>query len=92
MVSGALIIDQSRVSAASALLRIKGRLRAPVPSVVNDSGRVLTKLLPGPRNRLYPDRDGVEDVMGAEVADGELGCRVAVRRQVGAGADWIKVT
>lgn len=29
--------------------------------------------------------------MGAEVADGEMECRRAVRRQVGVGADWIKV-
>ena len=28
---------------------------------------------------------------GAEVADGVEECRKAVRRQVGAGADWIKV-
>ena len=28
---------------------------------------------------------------GAEVADGVKECRKAVRRQVGAGADWIKV-
>jgi hypothetical protein len=44
MVSGALIVEQSRVLAASALLRIKGRLRAPVLSVVNDSGRVLIEV------------------------------------------------
>lgn len=29
--------------------------------------------------------------MGAEVVDGETECRKAVRRQIGAGADWIKV-
>ena len=29
--------------------------------------------------------------MGAEVADGDVECKKAVRRQVGAGADWIKV-
>jgi hypothetical protein len=29
--------------------------------------------------------------MGAEVADGLDECRKAVRRQVGAGADWVKV-
>ena len=40
---------------------------------------------------MYPDRDGVEGVMGAEVADGEVECVKAVRRQIGAGADWIKV-
>lgn len=46
----------------------------------------------GPRNKLYPNRDGIEGVMGAEPADGEVECKKAVRRQVGAGADWIKVT
>lgn len=45
----------------------------------------------GPKNALYPDRDGVEGVMGAEVADGEVECAKAVRRQVGAGADCIKI-
>lgn len=28
---------------------------------------------------------------GAQVADGPLGCRIAVRQQIAAGADWIKV-
>ncbi|EKM60544.1 uncharacterized protein PHACADRAFT_189669 [Phanerochaete carnosa HHB-10118-sp] len=45
----------------------------------------------GPKNPLYPDRDGVEGVIGAEVADGEVECAKAVRRQIGAGADWIKI-
>ena len=45
----------------------------------------------GPKNKLYPDRDGVEGIMGAEVVDGETECRKAVRRQIGAGADWVKV-
>ncbi|EEB89103.1 hypothetical protein MPER_12842, partial [Moniliophthora perniciosa FA553] len=30
-------------------------------------------------------------VMGADVADGVDGCVAAVRRQIGAGADWVKV-
>ncbi|KAI0803227.1 hypothetical protein BC629DRAFT_1581094 [Irpex lacteus] len=45
----------------------------------------------GPKNKLYPDRNGIEGVFGAEVADGVTACKAAVRRQVGAGADWIKV-
>ncbi|KIP04019.1 hypothetical protein PHLGIDRAFT_110162 [Phlebiopsis gigantea 11061_1 CR5-6] len=45
----------------------------------------------GPKNILYPEHDGVEGIMGAEVADGEVECVKAVRRQIGAGADWIKV-
>lgn len=30
--------------------------------------------------------------MGAEVADGVQECEMAVKRQIGAGADWIKVS
>ncbi|KAF7971019.1 hypothetical protein HWV62_7386 [Athelia sp. TMB] len=36
------------------------------------------------------NQDGVEGITGAEVADGIDGCVKAVRRQIGAGADWIK--
>ena len=46
----------------------------------------------GPRNPLYPNRSGVEDIIGAEIADGVEGCVKAVRRQIGAGADWVKVS
>ncbi|KAI0095185.1 hypothetical protein BDY19DRAFT_902185 [Irpex rosettiformis] len=46
----------------------------------------------GPKNKLYPERSSIEGVFGAEVADGITACKVAVRRQVGAGADWIKLT
>lgn len=35
--------------------------------------------------------EGVEGITGAEAVDGPHQCRQAVRRQVGAGADWIKV-
>ncbi|KAK7695152.1 hypothetical protein QCA50_002342 [Cerrena zonata] len=45
----------------------------------------------GPKNRLYPNRTGVEGITGAETADGVDECIKVVRRQVGAGADWIKV-
>ncbi|CAL1694758.1 unnamed protein product [Somion occarium] len=45
----------------------------------------------GPRNRLYPNRAGVEGKTGAEAADGVDECIKVVRRQVGAGADWIKL-
>ncbi|KAI0079545.1 hypothetical protein K474DRAFT_1591735 [Panus rudis PR-1116 ss-1] len=46
----------------------------------------------GPKNRLYPSRDGVQGITGAEMADGVDECVKVVRRQVGAGADWIKVS
>ncbi|KAI0640141.1 hypothetical protein C8Q77DRAFT_1214451 [Trametes polyzona] len=45
----------------------------------------------GPRSNLHLHQDGVEGVTGAEFVDGEAECVKAVRRQVGAGADWIKV-
>ncbi|KAI0937447.1 hypothetical protein AcV5_005354 [Taiwanofungus camphoratus] len=45
----------------------------------------------GPKNRLHYNQEGVEGITGAEVADGEVECIKAVRRQVGAGADWIKI-
>jgi len=37
------------------------------------------------------NREGIEGITGAEAADGVDGCIAAVRRQIGAGADWIKV-
>ncbi|KAI0778862.1 hypothetical protein BD413DRAFT_601525 [Trametes elegans] len=44
----------------------------------------------GPKSTLHPHQAGVEGVTGAEFVDGEAECVKAVRRQVGAGADWIK--
>lgn len=52
----------------------------------------LTMRIPGPKSNLFPSRDGIEGITGAEVADGIEECIKAVRRQVGAGADWIKVS
>uniref|UniRef100_A0A0W0FJ74 Amidohydrolase-related domain-containing protein n=1 Tax=Moniliophthora roreri TaxID=221103 RepID=A0A0W0FJ74_MONRR len=45
----------------------------------------------GPKSMLYPNQEGIDGIMGAEVADGIDGCVAAVRRQIGAGADWVKV-
>ncbi|KAF8633614.1 hypothetical protein AX15_001399 [Amanita polypyramis BW_CC] len=45
----------------------------------------------GPRSEPYPSVEGVQGVTGAEVADGKDACIRAVRRQIGAGADWIKI-
>ncbi|PCH34350.1 hypothetical protein WOLCODRAFT_62488 [Wolfiporia cocos MD-104 SS10] len=44
----------------------------------------------GPKSKVHLNQEGVEGITGAEVADGEVECIKAVRRQVGAGADWIK--
>ena len=46
----------------------------------------------GPKGNLYVNREGVEGIVGVEVADGIDECRKAVRRQIGAGVDWIKVS
>ncbi|KAK0500033.1 hypothetical protein EDD18DRAFT_1148175 [Armillaria luteobubalina] len=45
----------------------------------------------GPKSSIHPHSEGIEGVTGAEVADGIDECVKAVRRQVGAGVDWIKV-
>ncbi|KDQ20345.1 hypothetical protein BOTBODRAFT_27767 [Botryobasidium botryosum FD-172 SS1] len=45
----------------------------------------------GPKGDMHLHVEGVDGITGAEVVDGEDECRKAVRRHVGAGADWIKV-
>ncbi|EJU02499.1 hypothetical protein DACRYDRAFT_107416 [Dacryopinax primogenitus] len=45
----------------------------------------------GPKGELNPSMNGVDGALGADVADGLEECRKAVRRQIGAGADWIKI-
>ncbi|KAJ8457137.1 hypothetical protein ONZ51_g11706 [Trametes cubensis] len=44
-----------------------------------------------PKSNLHLHQQGVEGVTGAEFVDGEAECMKAVRKQVGAGADWVKV-
>ncbi|KAI9066480.1 hypothetical protein FKP32DRAFT_1664791 [Trametes sanguinea] len=46
----------------------------------------------GPKSNLHLHQDGIDRVTGAEFADGEAECIKAVRKQVGAGADWIKMS
>jgi imidazolonepropionase-like amidohydrolase len=46
---------------------------------------------PGPKSSLYLNQEGINGVTGVDVADGTQECIKAVRRQIGAGADWIKV-
>ncbi|KAJ3743270.1 hypothetical protein DFH05DRAFT_1448966 [Lentinula detonsa] len=45
----------------------------------------------GPKSSLHKNQDGVEGIVGAEIADGVDECIRATRRQIGAGADWIKI-
>ncbi|TFK56901.1 hypothetical protein OE88DRAFT_1730336 [Heliocybe sulcata] len=45
----------------------------------------------GPKGAVYPNKEGIDGITGAEVADGRDQCRTAVRRQIGAGADQVKI-
>ncbi|KAF5384786.1 hypothetical protein D9615_000885 [Tricholomella constricta] len=45
----------------------------------------------GPKSSLFPSKNVIEGVTGAEAADGVDECIKTVRKQVGAGADWIKI-
>lgn len=45
----------------------------------------------GPKSYLHLNREGIDGVTGVDAADGTQECIKAVRRQIGAGADWIKV-
>ncbi|KAH9930990.1 uncharacterized protein B0H18DRAFT_930105 [Fomitopsis serialis] len=45
----------------------------------------------GPKSAIHLNQEGIEGITGGEVVDGEVECMKAVRRQIGAGADWIKV-
>ena len=46
----------------------------------------------GPKGGLHVNEEGVDGITGAMIADGVDECRKAVRKQIGAGADWIKVS
>ncbi|PFH49041.1 hypothetical protein AMATHDRAFT_148574 [Amanita thiersii Skay4041] len=45
----------------------------------------------GPKSGIHFSTEGVEGITGAEAADGKDECVKAVRRQIGAGADWVKI-
>ncbi|KAL1733583.1 hypothetical protein EV714DRAFT_204333 [Schizophyllum commune] len=45
----------------------------------------------GPKSNVHLNQEGVEGVTGAEAASGPQACAEAARRQIGAGADWIKL-
>jgi len=44
----------------------------------------------GPKSAIHVDREGIDGIAGAQVADGPDACVKAVRRQIGEDADWIK--
>ncbi|KAK1234606.1 hypothetical protein PQX77_002191, partial [Marasmius sp. AFHP31] len=44
-----------------------------------------------PKSSIHPSQEGIDGVVGAEAADGIDGCVKAVRKQIGTGADWIKI-
>ncbi|KAG7100221.1 hypothetical protein E1B28_001996 [Marasmius oreades] len=45
----------------------------------------------GPKSTSHPHQEGIDGVTGAAVADGVDGCIREVRKQIGTGADWVKV-
>uniref|UniRef100_D8Q271 Amidohydrolase-related domain-containing protein n=1 Tax=Schizophyllum commune (strain H4-8 / FGSC 9210) TaxID=578458 RepID=D8Q271_SCHCM len=45
----------------------------------------------GPKSNVHLNQEGVEGITGAEAASGPQACVEVVRRQIGAGADWIKL-
>ncbi|KAF7303856.1 Amidohydro-rel domain-containing protein [Mycena indigotica] len=45
----------------------------------------------GPKGAVRVNKEGLDDVVGAEAADGPMECIRVVRRQIGAGADCIKI-
>lgn len=53
---------------------------------------MLRSIITGPRSATHLDTEGVEGVVGAEVADGVDECVKVARRQIATGADWIKVS
>lgn len=58
--------------------------------ICNDANPGALKYI-GPKSTLHPAQEGINGVKGAEVVDGVDECVKEVRRQIGAGADWIKV-
>ncbi|KAL0577826.1 hypothetical protein V5O48_004154 [Marasmius crinis-equi] len=44
-----------------------------------------------PKSSIYPHQEGINGVVGAESADGVDGCVREVRKQIGTGADWVKI-
>ncbi|KAI0053416.1 hypothetical protein FA95DRAFT_1579522 [Auriscalpium vulgare] len=62
-------------------------------AIVSTGSYGRSSLLPFcPKSAIHVNREGIDGVTGAEAADGVDECVKVVRRQIGAGADWIKVS
>ena len=59
--------------------------------VIYSLGYNILIIIVGPKNATRPSAIGVDGKYGVDVADGVDECVKVVRRQIGAGADWIKV-
>ncbi|KAL1951721.1 hypothetical protein VTO73DRAFT_870 [Trametes versicolor] len=88
--------DLGTEGAADADIQLRKCLSGPAPLIPGPryfcaSRALIASGSYGPKSALHLHQDGVEGVTGAEFVDGEAECRRAVRKQVGAGADWIKL-
>ncbi|KAJ3839521.1 hypothetical protein F5878DRAFT_581607 [Lentinula raphanica] len=88
--------DLGTEGAGDADISLRKCLSGPSPIIVGPRYFCANKAIVctgsyGPKSSLHNDQEGVEGVTGAEVADGVEECIRATRRQIGAGADWIKI-
>ncbi|KAJ7621447.1 hypothetical protein FB45DRAFT_1032701 [Roridomyces roridus] len=63
----------------------------PGPRYFTANRAIVTTGSYGPKSSIRLNTEGIEGVIGAEAADGPADCIRAVRRQIGAGADLIKI-
>ncbi|KAL1658477.1 hypothetical protein GGF50DRAFT_67161 [Schizophyllum commune] len=63
----------------------------PGPRYFTANRAIVSRGAYGPKSNVHLNQEGVEGVTGAEAASGPQACAEVVRRQIGAGADWIKL-
>ncbi|KAG9125887.1 hypothetical protein FRC07_005745 [Ceratobasidium sp. 392] len=88
--------DLGTEGAGDADIHLRNCISAPVslipgPRYFCASRAIVSTGSYGPKNKLYPSEQSVDGIAGAQVADGPDGCMRAVRQQIGAGVDWVKV-
>ncbi|OCH92980.1 hypothetical protein OBBRIDRAFT_725705, partial [Obba rivulosa] len=88
--------DLGTEGAADADIALRNCLSGPDPTIPGPryfcaNRAIVTTGSYGPKSGVHLNQEGVDGITGAEVADGVVECVKAVRRQIGAGADWIKV-